>query len=246
MPIPKEWSLSGRTALVASNGHGWTPTLVQALQEAGAQVALVAHKAQGLQGVSGLALGLTADVTDPDQVRRAVAQVHRRLGRIDILVHNTQVLLGKPFVETTIEEFDTLFRFNVRSAWLFCQEAAKVMLAQQYGRIVLIASGLAKRGNWNLSAYCASMAALTNLVHTLALELGRSNIRVNGIGPGWLTLEEKPIEEQQKELLVRYLPLRRYGHPRDLVGILVYMCSEACDFLTGHTVYIDGGAMIHP
>lgn len=246
MPIPQEWNLAGRKALVTTNGRGWTPTLVQALQEAGAQVAVVAHKAESLKGLPGLALGLSAPVTEPSQVREAVQQVHRRLGRIDILVHNTQVILGKPFVETTIEEFDKVFQFNVRSAWLFCQEVAKIMLAQQYGRIVLIASGLAERGNWNLAAYCASMAALTNLVHTLALELGKSNIRVNGIGPGWLSLEEKPLEEQQKELLVRYLPLRRYGYPRDLAGILVYLCSEACDYTTGHTIYIDGGAMAHP
>ncbi|MFN3974188.1 MAG: SDR family NAD(P)-dependent oxidoreductase [Dehalococcoidia bacterium] len=246
MPIPREWNLTGRKALVATNGRGWTPTFVQALQEAGAEVAVVGHKAESVKGLEGLALGLTADVTNPAQVRQAVEQVHRRLGRIDILVHNTQVILGKPFLETTVEEFDRVFQFNVRSAWLFCQEVARLMMAQQYGRIVLIASGLAERGNWNLSAYCASMSALTNLVHTLALELGRSDIRVNGIGPGWISLEEKPLEEQQKELLVRYLPLRRYGHPRDLAGLLVYLCSEACDYTTGHTVYIDGGAMAHP
>ncbi|MCS7206496.1 MAG: SDR family oxidoreductase [Dehalococcoidia bacterium] len=246
MPIPPEWNLTGRKALVVTNGLGWTPTLVQALQEAGAQVGVVAHTAEGLRGMQGLALSLRADVTDPVQVRQAVARMHQHMGRIDILVHNTQVVLGKPFLDTTIQEFDRVFQFNVRAAWLVCQEVARVMLAQRYGRMVLIASGLAERGNWNLSAYCASMAALTNLVHTLALELGRSNIRVNGIGPGWMSLEEKPLEEQQKELLVRYLPIRRYGHPRDLVGLLVYMCSEACDYLTGHTVYIDGGAMIHP
>lgn len=246
MPIPQEWNLTGRKALVATNGRGWTPTFVQALLEAGAEVAVVAHKGEGLKGLSGTALVLTADVTNPTQVRQAVAQVHQRLGRIDILVHNTQVILGKPFLETTVEEFDKVFQFNVRSAWLFCQEVARIMVAQQYGRMVLIASGLAERGNWNLSAYCASMAALTNLVHTLALELGRSHIRVNGIGPGWISLEEKPVEEQQKELLVRYLPLRRYGHPRDLAPLLVYLCSEACDYTTGHTVYIDGGAMAHP
>ncbi len=93
-------------------------------------------------------------------------------------------------------------------------------------------------------AACATQGAIHQLTMALALEWGKSNVRVNGIGAGWVTTEEQ-TEEAQKELLVRYLPLRRKGHPTDLCGLLVYLVSDACDFVTGQTLFIDGGALAH-
>ena len=87
---------------------------------------------------------------------------------------------------------------------------------------------------------------MLQLTRALALEWGRQNIRVNAIGVGWFSAEELPPEEAQKKLLVRYIPLRRKGHPRDIAPLLVYLASDACDYTTGHAVYVDGGLMAHP
>ena len=107
-----------------------------------------------------------------------------------------------------------------------------------------IGSGLAVRGLWNSAAACASQGAIHQMTSALALEWARSDIRVNGIGAGWVTTEA-PTEESQRELLTRYLPSRRKGHPTDLCGLLVYLASDACDFVTGQTIFIDGGALAH-
>lgn len=117
------------------------------------------------------------------------------------------------------------------------------MVSQDKGRIVNVSSVLAERGVENMAAYCASMAGIAQLTRVLGLELSRTDIRVNGIGPGWFIEETRSLEDQQQELLARFLPSRRYGHPRDLAALLVYLCSDACDFVTGHTIFVDGGAM---
>ena len=118
------------------------------------------------------------------------------------------------------------------------------MLRQGSGRIVNIGSALSQRGLWNSVAACAAQGAIHQITASLALEWGRDGIRVNGIGAGWMSTEEAS-EEDQRELLVRYLPSRRRGHPNDLAALLVYLSSDDCDFVTGQTFFVDGGALAH-
>ena len=120
------------------------------------------------------------------------------------------------------------------------------MVEQGYGRIVNVVSELAERGMINGSAFAASQAGVLSLTRCLALEWGRHNIRVNALGTGLFTAEDIPVEVQQEDLLVRYTPLRRMGHPRDIGPLLVYLCSEACDYTTGQPVYVDGGLNARP
>jgi NAD(P)-dependent dehydrogenase (short-subunit alcohol dehydrogenase family) len=130
--------------------------------------------------------------------------------------------------------------------FMLCKAFGQRMLQQQYGRIVNLVSVLAERGIINGSAFAASQAALLSLTRSLAVEWGRHNIRVNALGTGWSSADDILPEVQQEELLVRYTPLRRKGHPRDIGPLLVYLCSEACDYSTGQTVYVDGGLNAHP
>ncbi len=251
MPIPPEWDLTGKTAIVTADRRGWTPFLAAAMAEAGADVAVAGSErsdmreaASAVEAQGRKALAIATDVTTAAEVEAMVARVASELGRVDILVNNARAEFGKPFAEVTEAEWQTLMDFNVKSMFLCCRAAGKRMLAQGGGRIVNIGSGLAVRGLWNSVAACATQGAIHQLTAALALEWGRSNIRVNGIGAGWVTTEEQ-TEEAQKELLVRYLPLRRKGHPTDLCGLLVYLASDACDFVTGQTLFIDGGALAH-
>ncbi len=251
MPIPPEWDLTGKTAIVTADRRGWTPFLAAAMAEAGANVAVAGSErsdmreaASAVEAQGRRALAVATDVTNAAEVEEMVARVASELGRVDILVNNARAEFGKPFAEVTEAEWQTLMDFNVKSMFLCCRAAGKRMLAQGGGRIVNIGSGLAVRGLWNSVAACATQGAIHQLTMALALEWGKSNVRVNGIGAGWVTTEEQ-TEEAQKELLVRYLPLRRKGHPTDLCGLLVYLASDACDFVTGQTVFIDGGALAH-
>ena len=251
MPIPPEWDLTGKTAVVTADRRGWTPFLAGALAEAGANVAIAGSKSSDMDDAAAAveaqgrrALAVRTDLTDAAQVEAMVAQTVSDLGSVDILVNNARAEFGKPFADVAESEWQTLMDFNVKSMFLCCQAAGKRMLAQGGGRIGNIGSGLALRGLWNSVAACASQGAVHQLTAALALEWGRNNVRVNGIGAGWITTEVQ-TEEAQKELLVRYLPLRRKGHPTDLCGLLVYLASDACDFVTGQTVFIDGGALAH-
>ncbi len=251
MPIPPEWDLTGKSAIVTADRRGWTPFLAGALAEAGADVVVAGSESSDMGDAAAAveargrrALAIPTDLTDAAQVEAMVAQAASDLGRVDILVNNERAEFGKPFADVAESEWQTLMDFNVKSMFLCCQAAGRRMLAQGGGRIVNIGSGLALRGLWNSVAACASQGAVHQITAALALEWGKDNVRVNGIGAGWITTEEQ-TEEAQKELLVRYLPLRRKGHPTDLCGLLVYLASDACDFVTGQTVFIDGGALAH-
>ena len=251
MPVIEEWDLSGKSALITADARGWTPVLASALAEAGADVAVAGDEGSDAAAAMAAveeqgrrAISFTAGLTDAADVETLVDQAISALGKVDILVNNARVEFGKPFADVTETEWDTVLDFNVKSMFLCCRAVGRHMLERRGGRIVNISSGLAVRGLWNSVAACASQGAVHQLTAALALEWARSDIRVNAIGAGWLTTDES-AQRDESELLVRYLPSRRKGHPSDLAGLLVYLASDACDFVTGQTFFIDGGALAH-
>ena len=251
MSAHREWDLTGKVALVTGDRRGWTPHIATALAEAGADLALAGHAGSDVHEASCSvraygreALVLEADLTSSEEVDRVVSEVAARFGAMDILVNNAHIDFGKPLVETTDAEWDAVMDFNVRSTFLLCRAVGRRMLAQGGGRIINIGSGLAERGLVNSTAACAAQGAIKQLTAALGLEWARDNVRVNAIGAGWLSTEA-PTGEDNRELLVRFIPLKRRGHPSDLCGLLVYLSSDACDFVTGQMLYVDGGAMAH-
>lgn len=259
MAIPSEFDLTGYTAIVASAGGAETPLLAAALAEAGASVFAVARHAAAVDAIRAAVSSVTHRDTHgyagrwdtpagAAAVLDAFDAAHSRNDtfRSDILVNDTRSFFAKPAVEITHHEWDELHARSVRSAFMLSQAVGRRMLAQEYGRIVNVISNLAERGLHNCSAYSATQAAILSLTRSLAVEWGRSEIRVTAVGAGWSTAEDIPLETQREELLVRYTPLRRKGHPRDLAAMLVYLCGPFCDYPTGQAVYIDGGSNAHP
>lgn len=254
MTLPVEFSLAGRTAIVASSGGNETPHLAAALAEAGAAVFAVARHADATDAIRSAvaaatgkdAGGWTGRWDTPDGAAAALVACTAAHPRVDILVNDTRSFFAKPAADIDLAEWDELHARNVRATFMLCQAVGRRMLEQQYGRIVNVISNLAERGNVNCSAYSATQAAVLSLTRSLAVEWGRSEIRVNAVGSGWSTAEDIPLEVQREELLVRYTPLRRKGHPRDLAAMLVYLCSPHCDYPSGQPVYIDGGLNAHP
>ena len=251
MPVPSGWDLTGKTALITGDKRGWTPLLASALAEAGADVAVagspnsdISDAAREVERHGRRLLSVEADLTSAVEVASTMASVVSEFGGVDILVNNARVEFGKPFVDVTEVEWAALMDFNVKSMFLCCQAAGRQMLAQGAGRIVNIGSGLAVRGLSNSAVACAAQGAIHQLTSALALEWARHNIRVNAIGAGWVTTEP-PGDSPQQELLTRYIPSRRKGHPSDLSGLLVYLASDACDFVTGQMLFVDGGATSH-
>ena len=250
MPLLEQYSLAGKTAILATAGGPDAPFLAQALAEAGASVFALARRQDLLTAVL-TALGnnhsgAVSELDSPAAVSAAMAAFDRRHSRVDILVNAGRAEFFRPLVEISPEEWDAVQSRNLRAAFLLSQQVGRRMIAQQYGRVVNLISGLAERGLVNGSAYAVSQAGLLALTRSLAVEWGPHNIRVNAIGAGWTTAEDIPPEAQRQERLVRYIPLRRKGHPAELGPLLVYLCSAACDYTTGQPVYVDGGLNAHP
>ena len=259
MPVLPEYSLAGKVAILASAGGDEAPLLAQSLAEAGASIYVVARNQVRLDAIlSALAAvgnggtpadshdGIATELKSEAAVSQVMAAVERKYSRVDILVNDGRSNFAKPLLEISSEEWDEVQSRNLRSAFLLSREVGRRMIAQQYGRVVNLVSGLAERGMINGSAFNASQAGLLSLTRSLAVEWGRHNIRVNAIGSGWTTAEDIPPEVQQQEQLVRYIPLRHKGQPKDIGPLLVYLCSEACDYTTGQPVYVDGGLNAHP
>ena len=252
--LPAEFSLAGRTAIVASAGGDESPFLAAALAEAGASVFAVARHDATADAIADAVTAVTGRETHrhvgrwdtPDAASAVVGAFTTAHPRVDILVNDTRSFFAKPAADIALAEWDELHARNVRATFMLSQAVGQRMLDQRYGRIVNVISNLAERAVINCSAYSATQAAVLSLTRSLAVEWGRSEIRVNAVGSGWSIAEDIPLETQREELLVRYTPMRRKGHPRDLAAMLVYLCSPHCDYPSGQPVYIDGGLNAHP
>ena len=251
MPVLPEFSLSGKVAVLHTAGGDEAPLLAQALAEAGATVFAVARTQSLLDSVlaalgEGPHSGAVSPLSTSTQVGEVLSAFDQHHRRVDILVNDARSFFARPLTNISLDEWDELHSRNLRSTFLLCQVMTGRMIQQEYGRIVNLVSVMAERGVINGSAFAATQSGILSLTRSLAVELGRHNIRVNALGTGWSTAEEIPLEVQQEELLVRYTPLRRKGHPRDIGPLLVYLCSETCEYVTGQPVYVDGGLNAHP
>ena len=246
-----EFSLSGKTALVAGDSKYWSKYAGAALAEAGADVAIAARNTKRLEEAAEevrrqgqKVITIPTDTTDASQVQKMVEQVVAEFGRIDILVNASDLLFARPFLEVSEGEWRRVLDTNLTSAFHCCQAVGKQMIEQKKGRIINLLSGLAERGVENFSAYCVAMGGVLQLTRALDIEWAKHGITVNAIGTGWMSEVEK-TGAPQEELLMKYMPLKRYGHPREMGPLLVYLASDTTDFFSGQFLYVDGAVMSH-
>ena len=220
--IPSGFDLSGKRALVVGTSGDIGRTIVDALEEAGAKV-------------------LSASAGRPDELVRQAAE---HLGGLDVVVSCGDLKQAGPIVELDDADLDRLVAANLIAPVHLIRAAARVMLEAGGGRIVVVHSILAERGIPNTAAYSATQAALAQLVRALSIEWARSNIRINGIALGWF--EDDPfVDRADAERLARFLAARRLGRPEDVGALAVYLASDAADMMTGRSIVVDGGAMVH-
>lgn len=246
-----KFSLTGKTALVAGDNRFWSKYVVAALAQAGADVAVAArNSAQLTEAVNEArrhgrkAVAIPTDMTQPSQIASMVEQAVTEFGSIDVLVNAADLKFARPFLEMTEDEWQAVINANLNSVFHCCRAAGRHMLSQKKGRIINIISCLAERGLANSAAYCVSMGGVLQLTRALALEWALEGVTVNAIGTGWFAETEKAGLPDEDRLL-RYLPLKRYGHPGEIGSLLVYLASDTTDFVTGQFMYVDGGLMAH-
>ncbi len=246
------FDLAGRVAIVTGGSVGLGRQMAEGLAEMGAHLVLCARKQERCQktaeelqqlGVEVLALG--CDVKDPASINEVVSATVKHFGRIDILINNAGTSWGAPTEDMTLAQWNKVLETNLTGTFLFSQAAGKVMIAQRRGKIINIASIAGLRGSPpELSAigYTASKGGVMAFTRDLAWKWGIHGIRVNAIAPGWFPsdMSQKVIERHQAKLLAS-IPLGRLGSSQDLKGAAIFLASDASDFVTGHTLVVDGG-----
>ena len=267
----KEYSLEGKAAIVTGAGRGIGKGIALTLAEAGADVTVAARTVEQIEGTAKeirklgrRALAVPTDVTKKDQVENVVEQTVSQFGKIDILVNNAGIPILRPISYVsgmklegwqTADSWDTplseeewllVLNTNLTSAFLFAQAVGPHMLRQKKGKIINTSSNSADLAPPYFSAYCVSKAGLSMFTRCLATEWAPYNICVNAVGPGSVLTElSAPVlnDPERKKVILESIPMARMGETRDIGLMVVYLASEASNWVTGQTFYIDGGQL---
>ncbi|MFQ5894647.1 MAG: SDR family NAD(P)-dependent oxidoreductase [Nitrospinota bacterium] len=247
------FDLAGRVALITGGTKGIGLAIARALGGAGARLLLVARdlqageEAESRFRASGLeAHFFPADVSERPGAEGAVGEALRRWGKLDILVTSAGALVVKPALELEPEEVERQLAVNVKGVFFCCQAAGRHMVAARRGKIVLLSSILAEGAVPNQSVYIATKGAMGALARALAAEWSPHNVQVNALGPG---LTRSPMtegllrDEARTRHIISRTPAGRVGEPEDLLGAALFLASSASDFLTGQTIFVDGGRL---
>lgn len=248
------FDIHGRIALVTGSSRGIGLALAQGLAEAGAEVVLNARDGQSLRLVAQQLHDRTGarvhavpfDVTDPAAVATGVAHVEDTIGPLSICVNNAGVQRRSPFVDVALSDWDTVVATNLTSAFLVSQQVARRMQPRGRGKIVHIASVTSEAGRPGITPYAATKGALKMLTRGMAGELAASGICVNAIGPGYFRTDmTAPLvaDEAFSRWIGSRVPAGRWGEVEELVGTLLFLSSDASDFVHGQVVYVDGGML---
>lgn len=251
--------LAGRVAIITGGAHGIGRAYCLRFAAEGAAVAVFDLDEGAAKGVAveiesdgGRALGVRVDVTDPDAIAAGVDQVVDTFGGIDILVNNAAMFSVVPmsregFDRISVAEWEQMMAVNVKGPWLMARAVVPHLRARGRGKIINVSSGTAFKGTSSQIHYVTSKAAVLGFTKTLARELGPDAINVNTIAPGSTLSEEHPDDDTMRfrSSVIPTRALRRLENPDDLVGAAVFLASSESDFITGQTLVVDGGAVMH-
>jgi pteridine reductase len=240
-----ERPLSGKVALVTGAAVRVGRSIAVALAGAGADIALhylsseaaAKETAAEIRSLARRCVALAADLADPSECRRTIAQTIRELGGLDFLVHSAGNFHRASLEDTTEGLWDSAMNVNARAAFLLAREAAPV-LRQRRGRVVLVSDFLARDPARHYLAHSVSKAAVEGLVRALAVELA-PEVSVNGVAPGTV-LVPRGTSAEEAEKLARRVPAKRNGDPEDIAQTVLFLCAGPA-FLTGQVIRVDGG-----
>ncbi len=247
------FDLKGKVAIVTGGGKGIGREIALGLAGSGAKVVVSARTQSEIEAVvkeikdsGGEALATVADITVNDQIKNLVDSAWRTFGRIDILVNNAARSFLRSLFDLREDGWDKIFNTNCKGTFLLSRAVGQIMKEQGGGRIVNITTVGAVRGGVGMGAYHASKAALKMLTLCMASEWAPYNINVNAVGPGLTkTHFSQPIwsnPEIENQIASR-IPKGRLAEPNEIVGAVLFLCSDESSFITGQSIYVDGGTL---
>ena len=244
-------SLAGRVAVVTGASRGLGRAIALALAEAGADVALAARAKRDLEDTGALvqragrrALVAPTDVARYAEVEALMGRAVRELGRLDIVVNNAGVAKVAPLAEMTPDDWRFMVDANLTGVFNGCRAAAPHLIAQKSGKVINVASVLGQVGLPGYTIYAATKGGVIALTRALGVEWARHGIQVNAIAPGWFATDMTDpafSDPRINERLTRDIPMRRIGRPEEIGPLAVYLASDASAFMTGQTIFLDGG-----
>jgi len=244
--------LSDQVAIITGAGRGLGRVIAEDMAASGAKVVcidlsteMLADTVEAVTFAGGVAEAVACDVTDSDRVNEVVKEVLAKWGRIDVLVNNAGITQDNVLVRMKDEQWDSVININLRGTFLFTRAVARPMMKARSGRIINMASVSGLMGNPGQVNYSASKAGVIGLTRTVSRELAGRNVTVNAVAPGFIATEMtakmgKEILEQARQ----QIPLGRLGDPQDIADAVLFLASDAANFITGLTLTVDGGITV--
>jgi NAD(P)-dependent dehydrogenase (short-subunit alcohol dehydrogenase family) len=251
------FSVADKVVVITGAGQGIGRSFAKTFASAGARVVIAERNMDNARAVerdiaagNGHAKVFETDVADEDSVKRLGASVEAAYGRADVLINNAAIfstLAMRPFDEIPLAEWEQVLRVNVTGPFLCARAMLPLMRKNKWGRIINMASGAVTLGRPNYLHYIASKSALAGMTHSMARELGADGITVNAVLPGatYTEIPRQTVTPEQKQRIVAMQSIPRPQVPEDLLGVVLFLASDASAFMTGQELTVDGGAT-HP
>lgn len=248
--ILDKFSLNGKVAIVTGASRGLGEGMALALAEAGADVAVVSSSDKvneitaKIKALGRKSLAIQADLISTEPIPGIIAKTLAEFGKIDILVNCAGIIRRAPAIEFSEKDWDDVISVNQKSLFFMCQAAAREMMKQGKGKIINIASLLSFQGGIIVPSYTASKSAVAGLTKALANEWAAHGINVNAIAPGYMATDMTDALQKNAErapAILSRIPQGRWGTPEDMKGAVVYLASDASDYIQGHLLAVDGG-----
>lgn len=257
----KDFSLTGKVALITGASYGIGFAIATAYAKAGATIVfndikqeLVDKGIAAYQELGIKAHGYVCDVTNEKQVNEMVKKIEEEVGVIDILVNNAGIIKRIPMLEMSVKDFRQVIDVDLNAPFIVSKAVIPSMIKKGHGKIINICSMMSELGRETVSAYAAAKGGLKMLTKNICSEYGEANIQCNGIGPGYIaTPQTAPLRERQTDgsrhpfdqFILSKTPAARWGEVSDLQGPAVFLASDASNFVNGHILYVDGGILAY-
>ncbi|MCR8630036.1 SDR family oxidoreductase [Paenibacillus radicis (ex Xue et al. 2023)] len=244
------FDLEGKVAAISGATRGIGRSMAMALAEAGADIALLQRSPdqmelkEQIENLGRKCAIIPCDLENTAQVKAAIPNVIDQFGTIDILVNNAGIQRRSPSVDFLESDWDDVLQINLKVVWLLCQEAGRYMVPRGKGKIINTASLLSYQGGITVPAYAAAKGGVAQLTKALANEWAKHHVNVNAIVPGYIATDmntaliNDPVRSTQ---ILNRIPAERWGNPDDFKGTVVYLASEASNYVHGHLLAVDGG-----